>query len=453
MKLSIIIPAYNEEKRIKRTLECLVDRFNGSCEILIVSESTDKTDDIVTEFSKNSAVVKLITSNRRLGKGGAFKKGVENSQGKIVMLLDSDLPVPISDVEKVVSWVGENVDVAVASREVEGTKILVYPPLARVFAGKAFSRIFNALFNLNVKDTQCGCKAFKKEVLENVLYTVESNGFEFDAELLFKCKRMGYRIKEIPVTWSYKPDSKLNLFKDTLKMGKGCSRIMGENLHSHAEDLERIEESDFWSKVKVKLILNLVEGKNVLDVGCGSGRLSKTLLEKGYSVMAIDNDWKAVEIAKKKGIMAFVSDINDWQTAEKFDCIILGDVLEHIEDDKSAMRKVHGMLTPNGCIVVNVPAYQVLFGKHDVALGHERRYSNKELKTKLKDSGFTIESMRHWNLLALPITIYIKLSKKDYPHERVSNIKLLSKLLEKWLLAESKINYWFGISILCKARK
>jgi len=228
---------------------------------------------------------------------------------------------------------------------------------------------------------------------------------------------------------------------------------MGENLHSHAEDLERIEESDFWSKVKVKLILKLVEGKNVLDVGCGSGRLSKTLLEKGYSVVAIDNDWKAVEIAKKKGITAFASDFNDWRTDEKFDCIILGDVLEHIEDDKSALRKVHEMLTPNGCIVVNVPAYQILFGKHDVALGHKRRYSNKELKTKLKESSFTIESMRHWNLLALPIAISIKLSKKDYPHEKVSNIKFLSKLLERWLGAESKVNYWFGISILCKAKK
>jgi len=228
---------------------------------------------------------------------------------------------------------------------------------------------------------------------------------------------------------------------------------MGENLHSHAEDLERIEETDFWSKVKVGLILGLVEGKTVLDVGCGSGRLSKTLLEKGYSVVAIDSDLKAVEIAKKKGIPAFVSDFGDWQTEEKFDCIILGDVLEHIEDDKSAMRKVHQMLTPNGCIAVNVPAYQVLFGKHDIALGHKRRYSNKELKTKLKESGFKIESMRHWNLLALPIAIYIKLSKKDYPHEEVSNNKFLSKLLERWPWTESKVNYWFGISILCKAKK
>ena len=224
MKLSIVIPAYNEEKRIKSTLETLVEEFDGSCEIIIVSESSDKTNEIVTEFSENSAVVKLITSRIRLGKGGAFKKGVRSAQGAIVMLLDSDLPVPISDIEKIVSWMGQ-VDVAVASREVEGTKILVYPPLARVFAGKAFSRIFNTLFDLNVKDTQCGCKAFKKEVLQNVLYGVESNGFEFDAELLFKCKKAGYKIKEMPVTWSYKTDSKLNLFRDTLKMGRGVLKL------------------------------------------------------------------------------------------------------------------------------------------------------------------------------------------------------------------------------------
>ncbi len=224
MKLSIVIPAYNEEKRIKATLESLINRFNSSCEIIIVSESSDKTDYIVTEFSKNSAVIKLLASSQRLGKGGAFKKGVRNAQGEIVMLLDSDLPVPISDVEKIVSLVGK-VDVAVASREVEGTKILVYPPSARVFAGKAFSRIFNTLFNLNVKDTQCGCKAFRKTALEKVLYNVESNGFEFDAELLFKCKRAGYKIREVPVTWSYKPDSKLSLFQDTLKMSRGVLKL------------------------------------------------------------------------------------------------------------------------------------------------------------------------------------------------------------------------------------
>jgi glycosyltransferase involved in cell wall biosynthesis len=224
MNLSIIIPAYNEEKRIKTTLEKLVAKFNKSCAILIVSESTDKTDDIVKEFSKTAPFVKLITSVKRLGKGGAFKKGVKNSHGKIVMLLDSDLPIFLSDVKNIISSIGET-DVAVASREVEGTRILVYPPRIRVFAGKSFSKLFNLLFNLQVKDTQCGCKAFKKEVLEKVLPTVESNGFEFDAELLFRCKKMGYKIKEVPVNWSYKPNSKLNLFRDTINMGKGVLKL------------------------------------------------------------------------------------------------------------------------------------------------------------------------------------------------------------------------------------
>ena len=224
MKLSIIIPAYNEEKRIETTLENLVERFNESCEILVVSESTDKTDDVVIKFSKTAPFVKLITSHKRLGKGGAFKKGVGNSHGEIVMLLDSDLPVFVSDVENVVSSIGE-VDVAVASREIEGTRILVYPPLVRVFAGKVFAKLVNVLFNLHVKDPQCGCKAFKKEVLEKVLPTVESNGFEFDAELLVRCKKMGYKIKEIPVNWSYKPDSKVNLLRDTINMGKGVLKL------------------------------------------------------------------------------------------------------------------------------------------------------------------------------------------------------------------------------------
>jgi glycosyltransferase involved in cell wall biosynthesis len=224
MKLSIIIPAYNEEKRIRTTLENLVERFNESCEILVVSESADETDDIVINFSETAPLVKLIASEKRLGKGGAFKKGFENSRGEVVMLLDSDLPVLVSDVENVLSSIGE-ADVAIASREIEGTRILVYPPLVRVFAGKVYAKFVNILFSLNVKDPQCGCKAFRKEVLEKVLPTVESNGFEFDTELLFWCKKMGYKIEEIPVNWSHKPDSKLNLFEDTFNMGKGVLKL------------------------------------------------------------------------------------------------------------------------------------------------------------------------------------------------------------------------------------
>ena len=102
---------------------------------------------------------------------------------------------------------------------------MVYPPLARVFAGKVYAKLVNVLFNLNVKDPQCGCKAFKRGVLEKVLPLVESNSFEFDTELLLRSKKMGYKIKEIPVNWSYRPDSKLNLFEDTINMGRDVLKL------------------------------------------------------------------------------------------------------------------------------------------------------------------------------------------------------------------------------------
>ena len=229
---------------------------------------------------------------------------------------------------------------------------------------------------------------------------------------------------------------------------------MDKDAPSHAEELEKIGEGDFWSNVKTKLILGMIEGKNILDVGCGACTLSKILVEKSYNVTVIDSDEKAVEIAKKKGLTGFKADIADWKTNTKFDCVIASDVLEHIDDDKRVIKKIHAILKPGGCLILNVPSYKFLFGKHDIYLGHKRRYSDGELKAKLTESGFEIESQRHWNLLALPMTIFVtKIFKKDYPHERISKLELLSKILEKLLLLESKVNYLFGISILCKARK
>ena len=229
---------------------------------------------------------------------------------------------------------------------------------------------------------------------------------------------------------------------------------MAEDVRSHAVELERIAECDFWSKVKTELILSLVEGQTVLDVGCGAGELDKALLERGFDVTVVDNDAQAVEIARRKGLVGFVADISRWRTDARFDCVIAADVLEHIEDDLLVLKRIYDMLKLGGCVVVNVPSYKFLFGPHDVALGHKRRYSDGELRAKLEAAGFRVEAQRHWNLLALPMTVLItKVLRRDYPHERVSRLGVLSGFIEKLLLLESRVNRWFGISILCKARK
>ncbi len=229
---------------------------------------------------------------------------------------------------------------------------------------------------------------------------------------------------------------------------------MAKDVCSHAEQLEEIAEFDFWSKVKTKLLLGLIEGKKVLDVGCGAGRLSKIMLEKGYAVTVIDSDEKAIELAKKKGVEGYVADITKWETNVKFDCVVAADILEHINDDKFVIKRFHSMLKPGGCLILNVPSYKFLFGQHDVSLGHKRRYSDREIKAKLAESGFKIEVYQHWNLLTVPMTIILtRILKRDYPHGKVSRIEVLSKILEKLLSLESRVNHFFGISILCKARR
>jgi 2-polyprenyl-3-methyl-5-hydroxy-6-metoxy-1,4-benzoquinol methylase len=229
---------------------------------------------------------------------------------------------------------------------------------------------------------------------------------------------------------------------------------MAKDVRSHAEELEEIGECDFWSKVKTRLILSLVEGKSVLDVGCGPCRLAKVLLDNGHDMTVIDSDPKAIEIAENKGIVGFVADISSWETVARFDCVVAADMLEHIDDDRLAIKRIHDVLKPGGCFVVNVPAYKFLFGQHDISLGHKRRYSDRELRAKLEEAGFKIEVQRHWNLLALPITILLtRILKRDYPHEQVSRLTPLSTILEKLLILESKVNPLFGISILCKAKK
>ena len=229
---------------------------------------------------------------------------------------------------------------------------------------------------------------------------------------------------------------------------------MVKDVRSHAEELEEIGECDFWSKVKTRLIYNLVEGKNVLDVGCGPCRLAKVLLDNGHDMTVIDSDPKAIEIAKNKGIAGFVADISTWKTEAKFDCVVAADMLEHIDDDRLAIKRLYDVLKPGGCLLVNVPAYKFLFGQHDISLGHMRRYSDDELRAKIEEAGFKIIVQRHWNLLALPITIlWTRLLKRDYPHEQVSRLTPLSTILEKLLILESEVNSLFGISILCKAKK
>ena len=207
---SIIIPAYNEAARIKKTLKDYTNFFRGNYEFIVVCDGTDKTSKIVRKIAKRDKRIRLIISKTRLGKGGGIYRGFDNTKGETIGFTDADDGVKPKEYKKLMSHL-KDYDCIIASRRVKGARIIRNRPWHIAIVSFIFNKIVNLLFNLNIKDTQCGSKVMKKYAYESVKKELSLNGFEFDVELLWKLEKAGFSIKEIPITWTHDPRSKTNI--------------------------------------------------------------------------------------------------------------------------------------------------------------------------------------------------------------------------------------------------
>ncbi|MBU5688207.1 MAG: glycosyltransferase family 2 protein [Candidatus Aenigmarchaeota archaeon] len=203
---SLIIPAYNEEKRIGEVLEILLKNLSDY-EIIVVNDgSKDKTEKIA--LSKG---VKVISYKKNKGKGHAVKIGFLHANGDFIGFVDADKSIDPKYIKKVFDSLSQ-ADIAIATRRNKKSKIVIQQPLIRRLASLIFNIfVVRIMFNLNISDSQCGCKAMKKEVAKYLAKKTISNGFEFDVEMLWKAKLKGYKIIEVPVIWKHEKNSTFNL--------------------------------------------------------------------------------------------------------------------------------------------------------------------------------------------------------------------------------------------------
>jgi dolichyl-phosphate beta-glucosyltransferase len=228
-KLSVVVPAYNEEQRLGGTLERMCQYLSAQerpWELLVVDDgSKDGTAALVKRTSEKYPEVRLLVNERNRGKGYTVRRGMLAATGDAVLFSDADLSSPIEEVEKLIPMLEHGHDVVIGSRDIIGSKIEVPQPLHRRVMGYTFMVLRDWIAVSGFRDTQCGFKLFRKAAADQVFSQSRVDGICFDVEILAIATSLGHRMCEIPVVWRNDERSTVNPIGDPLKMFLDLFRI------------------------------------------------------------------------------------------------------------------------------------------------------------------------------------------------------------------------------------
>ncbi|MHB8420745.1 MAG: dolichyl-phosphate beta-glucosyltransferase [Myxococcales bacterium] len=227
-QLSIVVPAFNEEGRIAPTLGKLVDygkqRLAGF-EILVVDDgSSDRTCQVVEGLAREEPALRLVRLPSNRGKGAAVRRGMLEARLDYALFTDADLSTPIEDVELLFSALGD-AQVAIGSRALAGSRIELRQPFYREWMGRGFNLLVQRAAIPGIHDSQCGFKLFEIAAARELFTLARLDGFAFDVEILFLCRKLGVRTVEVPVRWRNDAASKVRPVRDALRMARDLGII------------------------------------------------------------------------------------------------------------------------------------------------------------------------------------------------------------------------------------
>lgn len=226
--LSVVIPCYNEEKRLGPTLGKILSYLNHqnySWEVLISDDgSIDGTVRVAQEKLGNQPH-KVLKNVQNEGKGEAVKRGMLDSSASYILFTDADLSTPIGEVEKLLAKLQEGYDVAIGSRGLANSQVEVPQNFLRQSMGKIFNRIARLVSFKQIRDSQCGFKCFRRDAAQKLFNAQKLKGFSFDAEIMYLAQKKGYKIAEVPVIWRNSPASRVHILKDSFLMFIDIFRI------------------------------------------------------------------------------------------------------------------------------------------------------------------------------------------------------------------------------------
>ena len=463
MKLSVVIPAFNEAKTIReivaRVLAVPVEK-----EILIIDDgSTDGTREMLRELDGRDGV-RVFLQPVNQGKGAAVSVGFRHATGDVVVVQDADLEYDPMEYLKLLAPIEQgHADVVYGSRFLGGgaRRVLYFWHTV----GNRFLTLASNMFtNLNLTDMETCYKMFRREVVQSM--TIESRRFGIEPEITAKVARRGYRVFEVPISYygrTYEEGKKIGL-KDAFSALWTIIRHAVREAedpknvgHVTLARMGKLEPYNRWLADRFEKSL----GQRVLEIGAGFGNMTRHLTPRE---MIIASDLDAVALEYLRGafrddpsirIASYRFPLQPGQRREleglALDTVVCLNVLEHIEDDVSTLADLLSILKPGGRLVLIVPAHARLYSSLDVHLRHFRRYEKPELEKKIRDAGFVLEDCRFLNRPGV-FGWYVNgrvLRRRVLPRGQLSLFKLVLPLLRS---EETNPPSW-GLSLLAIARK
>ncbi len=465
--LSVLIPLYNEEEFIQPLLERVIHApypEGMEYEIIIVNDcSTDGSSEAVQDFMRtHDAPIRLVHQDRNQGKGAAIRRAIQMASGEFCLIQDADLEYDPQEYPKLLGpLLAGNADVVYGSRFlISGERRVLY--FWHSLANQILTLVCNIAADLNLTDMETCYKAFRTSLIKTI--PIRSNRFGIEPEITIKLARRQARIYETPISYhgrTYEDGKKIGL-KDAFDAFWVMLKYRFANDLYSDVGLEILDALSFAPKFN-DWMADTIEpylGKRVLEIGAGTGNLTRPLARRREYYAATDLAAEHLEALRNRfghrpNLVVRRCDVEVSRDLEPFlgqvDTVVCLNVLEHVANADTAAENLYRVLEPGGRAVVLVPQGQEIFGALDVALGHHLRYSQAQLRERLERAGFHVEQIMEFNRVSRPGWY---LTGKVLKRSRLARFPLrcFNSLVWLWRKIDAKLP-WPAVSIIAIARK
>ena len=460
MKLSIVMPVYNEAASIREILK-RVQALPHAKEIIVVDDgSLDGTRDILREVAGGEIRVFFHATNR--GKGAALRTGFAHARGDVVIVQDADLEYNPRDIPPLLLPIerGE-ADVVFGSRFLGGPhRVLNF---WHYVGNRMLTLLSNMCTNLNLTDMETGYKVMRREVADRL--DLRSQRFGIEPEITSKVARLGVRVYEVPVSYrgrTYAEGKNIGMV-DAMQALWTIVRFARWEAPAHdvgaltLRRMARLAPYNAWLDGRFRQFL----GERILEVGSGVGNQTRYFVDKERVIASDIEPHYVRELHAKFGhypnvrVASFRFPLDeasrDDLSREAIDTVICLNVLEHIEHDSAAVTDFASVLVPGGRLVLLVPAMPALYGSLDIHLNHFRRYDRDALRDLVTRAGFEVQTVRYLNR---PGVFGWWLNSRILRRRVLPRAQLVAfRWMQPLLRLEEKANPSFGMSLLVLATR